>query len=1285
MANIHVERLHPRLDRLPPVDHISSDVLDVPTLKEGDPIPMIFGTCDVIKPRLEWYGDAFTFYRTRLNKNRDTAKVGPGFYLSMHFILCIGYLDKVSRVNIDRSPLIAGGTFQSNRGESGSNPPDLFEEEGFIFLNELEERYKNWFGGLLNKGGVGGRITLNRGDGLPSDALAYLREAIARRSGGRLSEDITGVTYKGVSSLFFWDPEVPTHERVDGIEDKCVGKVSFPGEAKPRNSGGFYTGFDKKIQNFDFRVERIMKRSDGSAQWYPAKAIVKTITTSELVIRDRHTDTGGVLERNVNIYATIVAGTVPRKEADTNIVTANNAIGQWIRGLSLFFYRMNALGAVTSQHNRFYRKDSMFDYVRDSPPFRSFGWLHFSTGEALSIPVDVGGVRTQDRFKRLFLYDGMGWGLRAFNLQQIHSALERSGSGIGLLRGGRLVQGAYVSTGYLGAAIEAMAAMRLASQKWPSAPDRSECPYVNVCIFAGAKALDNDMANVSKDDFNPSGRTQDNTNAINFPFQNFVMEGGELKRYENGATIVQSDNRWDHSTLRSTPYRRPVPSGTIDVREAGGPNYWMLLGDPAKRDGSGISLYGPRDRSWFQEMKDFTEVTDDTFYKNDQGNTIKWIYPLTSEGVGEAADWLGATHGAYVSPNAERIYQQLEDDIIDPLVVEKIAVSKDKRFYRTPNRLMNPVHVLRELLTDPNGKDVPESEIDDATWQAAADTVYAEGLGGCFLWDRKKSVDAFLKEVKNHIDAEVFTHSQTGLWTIKLLRKDYEKDELPVLDQRHVRNITNFSRPLYTELVNKVTTRFKNIYTGVEQSVSLPNYGLYRLQGGKLIERQMNYNGFVDVETVSRVLENDLRKLSQAFISCTLEVTEVAASAFNIADVFVLDWPDLGINEYVMRVSEVVFPQDDKTNVLLKCVQDFYETAPGVAPLGEQPDTDDTGFIFEARSLARTLFQEAPYYLVRRENRVEVYTSQKGYVIGLGTDISPTNTQYQVAFSTQMGFDASETYTTPSHPFNVGSALTSAAVNLTTTTIPFNLTTVQGTIAQGAVSPGDLITINDEIMELVRATHNSLTVVRGVLDTIPQMHANQALIYFYPARPAISEDSYPDGQQVYGKFLSVTDDDEVLSLNDAPTTSVVIDGRASRPYLPGNVQISGTDDVTISWRHRNRLEISNEVVGYYDSTTVLDREPFVDYVIALYRDSNYSRLMHEFISHEQQIVISGGTIRTLLNATSGTLYVQVSARRSGVDSYKSWRQTVTWSTTQEGEPVPATSGFGFDFGENFGN
>ena len=1291
-VTVSSDRLHPRQDRFPPVDHVSSDILDVPTVKEGDPIPMVFGTCDLIKPRLEWYGDAFTFYRTRLNKNRDIAKVGPGFYLSMHFILCIGYLDAVIRVNIDRSPLVSGGTFRSNRGEMGSNPPNLFEDESFIFIDESVDRFKNWFGGLLNKGGVGGRISFNGGNGLPADVLAYLKEAIARRSGGRLSQNITGVTYKGVSSLFFWDPELPVHKRVDGIEDKCVGELSFPGEAKPRTSGGFYTGFDKKIQNFDFRVERIMRRSDGSAQWYPAKAVVRTITTSELVIRNRHIDTGGVLERSVNLYATVVAGYVPNKEMETTWITPDNTIGQWFSGLAKFFYRMDALSDVTAQYNRFFRPDSMFDYVRDVPPYRSFSWLNFSKrdgpGESvLGLPAYAGVVPASRRFQRMFLYDGSRWGLRALTLDNIVSRLAFSDFVIPLaLIGGGTISDLGVSTGYWGAAMEAMVAMRLASQDWASAPDRSDCPYVNICIFAGPKTYDNDMTNLPLSSFNPSGNTQ-GTDPMNYPFQNYHYSGGDkVLIVPNGATIVQSDNRWDFTTVKIIPYRRQGPPGSIDVREPEGPNHWMLLGDPAERDGMDYdTAFGSPRRSWWQEMKDFVGDEEDTFYNNDQGKTTKWIYPLTSDGVGEAADWLGATHGAYVSPNADRIYQQLEDDIIDNLVVEKTVVEKEKRFYRTPNRLMNPVHILRELLTDPNGKNVPEEQIDDASWRAAADTVYTEGFGCCFFWDRKKSVDAFLKEVKNHIDAEVFTHSQTGFWTIKLLRMDYVKDELPVLDQRNIRNISNFSRPLYTELVNKVSTRFKNIYTGVEQSVSLPNYGLYRLQGGNLIERQLKYDGFVDVETVSRALERDLQKLSKAYISCTLEVTEVAATFLNIADVFVLNWPDLGINNYVMRVIEVVLPTDDKTNVLIKCIQDFYETAPVVSPLSEQPDTnDDSGFTFEARPLARTLFQEAPYYLVRRGNRVEVYTSQKGYALGLGTDVTPANTQYQVAFSTQVAFDASETYTTPSHPFN-GSVLTSATVNLTTTVIPIDLTTVQGTIAQGSVAPGDLLAIDDEIMELVSATPTSLTVNRGVLDTIPETHASRALIFFYPAVVALSNDSYDEGQQVYGKFLSVTDDDDILALNAAPTTSLVIGGRASRPYIPGNIQVSGTDDITVSWRHRNRLEISNEVVGFYDSTTVLDREPFVDYVIGLYRDSGYATLLHEFISHEQQLVISGASIRSLLNATSGTVYIQVRSRYSTVDSYKSWRQSVNWATSQAAGPVPATSGFGFDFGEKFGN
>ena len=1306
-------------DRLAPVEHTASDILDVPVVKEGDPIPMVFGSADIIKPHLEWFGDAFTFAQTRLDKDRDTVTVGPAFYITMHFILCLGYLDKVIRVNIDRSPLLSGGTYKTSRGTTGSFDADLFNIVTKVELAPGNDLYRNWFGGSGTqggKGGIGGVISINRGDGLPSDVLSYLADAVRRRASPTLATNIQEVKYKGVSSLFFWDPHVPTREYSvsDGRTrtDDCGFVTPLPGEAATRTHGGFYLGFDRKLQNFDFRVERILKRGDGSAQWYPAKAIPKTITTSELVVRDKHIDTGGILEKNVRLYTTLVGGSYEGEDRQTTWVSSDNMLGQWLSGFHKFYKRLWDLVEVT-------RTVRSINAVSNNPQAtysggnqgKGFAWLHwghiFRYGGGF-FDREAFIVKNEDRFRRAFYYDGGNIRDRRDDLAEWLRVIDSYGSA-------RISEGEpdwYITTGYWGAAIEALCAFRMSSYYWSQGfhqdlvTNDDTCPYVNVFIIAGPPAFDTinedqvkkgiagpDMTNLIPEDsaFNPlhfrtkSDGTPIPPSAMNHLFKNWAIEpGGTFREVIRDGTRMQHETRYPRG-FWSQPSFALSTSAKND----------MLLIRPALRSNNRDDLFGnyfhssEEVQTWWQELNDFREIKG--VYETDLCETIKWIYPLAPTGLGDVtkSNWFGSINDGLYSPaNAENIYQQLEDDIIDKLVVEKTRTTKEKYYYKTPQNLMNPVHILRELLTDPNGKAVPEHMIDDASWRAAADTVFDEKIGCSFIWDRKTAIDAFIKEVKNHIDAEVFVHSQTGLWMIKLLRKDYAVSELPVLDERCVRNISNFSRPLYTELVNKVTTRFKNIYSGVEQSISLPNYGLYRLQGGNLIERQLKYNGFVDVETVSRVLERDLQKLSTPFISCTIEVMEAAIGTLNIADVFLLNWPELGIDRVAMRVKQVILPKDDKTNVLVKCTQDTFDAPPLTAPLGEPEELDTEPP--EPSAITRYLFSEAPYYFV--DDKLSVYTSQKGYVMSVASPTDATDVVFRTLFSETTVFDES-TPSSDTTGFSY-SGLLETHMSATDTQVK-----LADNHLQGAVMVEGFMLISNEIMAIdsYNASTKTYTVIRGVLDTIPKPQPDRAVVTFIPpveesGQTVISEDIYNNGQQVYGKVVPIGGSDIEPALADVPTTSTVINGRASRPYCPGNIQVTGTDDITITWKHRNRLDVGREVIGFYSNIST-DREPFVHYIITLTGPNIQVDLgvvepsRHEFITHGESYTIPGGVIRTITHRTSAEILIAVKARYSTVDSYSEWHvpSYIHWSTTQPAMPVPSTTGFGFDFGEQFGN
>ncbi|MFO7184158.1 hypothetical protein P3C98_11510, partial [Pseudomonas aeruginosa] len=73
--------------------------------------------------------------------------------------------------------------------------------------------------------------------------------------------------------------------------------------------------------------------------------------------------------------------------------------------------------------------------------------------------------------------------------------------------------------------------------------------------------------------------------------------------------------------------------------------------------------------------------------------------------------------------------------------------------------------------------------LDQASYRKAADTLFAEGFGLCLKFRVADELDNFEQTVLDHIGATQFLSRSTGLWTLRLIRDDYDVATLPVFDE----------------------------------------------------------------------------------------------------------------------------------------------------------------------------------------------------------------------------------------------------------------------------------------------------------------------------------------------------------------------------------------------------------------------------------------------------------------------------------------------------------------------
>ena len=577
---------------------------------------------------------------------------------------------------------------------------------------------------------------------------------------------------------------------------------------------------------------------------------------------------------------------------------------------------------------------------------------------------------------------------------------------------------------------------------------------------------------------------------------------------------------------------------------------------------------------------------------------------------------------------------------------------------------MNPAHILRECLTDPNwGMGYPETDIDDTSFMAAADQLVTEQMGMSLLWDRSMSLEDFIKQVLKHIDASIYVDRTSGKFVLKLVRDDYVIGDLLVLDESSVDKITNFKRNTVSELVNAVTVVYWDAATGKNGSVTVQDIALAAQQQAT-INTTKQFPGFTNGELASRAASRVLKALSIPVASATVYANRAAAS-LNVGDVFVLSWPRYGLVQTVMRVANIELGSLESNLVKISCVEDVFAISSAVyaaPPPSEWTEPNNAPAPCPFHSVI-----EAPYWeVVQRQGETEAQAKavDAAYIVATGvrpTDdatnsklwTNPTNTGYEEAGTVDF----------------CPTAVIDADVDYTDTVIPLT-----SSIDIDIVELGLYGVLGTEIVEVVAVSSTQMTVTRGCLDTIPQQHSSGERIFFSDAYYETDQVEYVQTEVARIKLLPTTAQG-TLAIGSAVEQTETMVGRLSKPYPPGRLELNneyyndsipGDQDLIVSWRHRDRLQQTATLVSS-DFDGDIGPEANTTY--------NISLLTLGGSTIASQTGITGNTHTFTLaqmGANYGRLRIQLSSHRDGLTCL----QTHDFEFTRAGYGT----GYGYAYG-----
>ena len=485
------------------------------------------------------------------------------------------------------------------------------------------------------------------------------------------------------------------------------------------------------------------------------------------------------------------------------------------------------------------------------------------------------------------------------------------------------------------------------------------------------------------------------------------------------------------------------------------------------------------------------------------------------------------------------------------------------------NDALNAAHIVREVLINAQwGMGYPVATIDEVSFLETSSTLYNEGFGLSMMWVQASSIEEFLREIVNHIDAKLSVSSTTGKWELKLIRKDYVVGDLLSLDPTNIVNLDKFSRIGLGETINEVSVVYRDHNDNKEKTVTAQNLGNIQMQGS-VLSYKVNYPGIPNATLAAKVAQRDLLARSTPLTKVKLSANRAAAS-LSIGEPFRLNWPRLGIVDSVFRVGKINTGTVEDGTITIDAIEDVFGL-PDSTYVAQQPTgwTDPGAAPVDIPT--RALF-EATYWDINMDVDADPssYDPDFGFVQTIA--MRPSGDSYKYDVFTAVGVaDYAETGEGNFAP----TALLGADLNYTELTLSYTDDSLMS-----EVNIGDHAYVGSEMVNVVsvNSVNKTFVVDRAILDTVPVTHTTGERIWFTGGHTGRDNTERVDAEEVKVKMLTTTSKgrlEEVAATFD----TITLDNRYQRPYPPGFYRINGVSfpdivkaDLDFTWTHRDRTQ-----------------------------------------------------------------------------------------------------------------
>ena len=484
----------------------------------------------------------------------------------------------------------------------------------------------------------------------------------------------------------------------------------------------------------------------------------------------------------------------------------------------------------------------------------------------------------------------------------------------------------------------------------------------------------------------------------------------------------------------------------------------------------------------------------------------------------------------------------------------------------------NPAEAIYEILMNENwGCNYEKDRIDIPSLVKLGAITEIEGLGVSCLINNIATAGSYINKILDHINGVCYDDPKTGKLTFKLLRDNFDENELPIFNTTNCESL-EFTRLDWSETSSAIQTTF----TSADNKFDTSTLTISDISNTMITKNYTEVNKdcqyFTTPQNARTYAQTQLLSAAYPLAAVQIKCNRIAYD-LTVGDPIIVNWKPYGIVKQVFRVTDIDYASLTEEEISITAVEDVFSFGKVDYEYSDAPQW--TTPIQKPKPFLYTKFIEMPYEFTKSlDTYVYCFNAQTSSYntaqkVWRYQDAEYKNTTSSTQYSTglKLVYGCDEVYGTDSGiTCEALDEYSKSALQTKMDAIADDTDKYNNGSALNLLLIDDEICSYDDIKHLPDGNYMFTNVIRGVYDTLPKKHTSDSIAYLLDYGLSVSNEkpACKEGETSEEQLeVTATTKDKSEAFDKDKVTHLTTTRRGEQPSVMANLKF-GADRGTLT-------------------------------------------------------------------------------------------------------------------------